>query len=475
MSCTGTTRRARRTPPTVTRSSTAGTPTRPTESAGARFLVVANTDGSDPALLLPAGQRQAGDVDLDPAWSPDGKRIAFVRIRGPGAPEIWVYDLAAQVATRIPGVPGGVDLSPSWAPDSVHLVIARAQDEGDRPLDSARRWGGYRTTSGDPELVILDASDPTAPAVEFDFCNDGCGASGRTPAWSPDGTRIAYEEDGQLELITVPDPCCTSQVIDGDGPVAITGDDFFPFDGPTPSRPVISAAHDPAWSPDGSEIAFAGQPVGQPDQSGIWGIGPDGSGLRLITDERGPETEPVYQPVRTADVAVAVSVADSPALVGDPVVASFTVTNNGPISATQVSAGHGVHGRRLARRRRGHPRLPPRRVGLPLRPAGRGREPDVHGPGPPPGAGPRHGHRHCRGRRPGSAGQQQHGECSVPVPGAGPPGARRARRGGGVRRRSPARHGLGAQHRGRPGRRRGADGDVVGPVAAERRATAAVR
>lgn len=317
-----------------------------TEIAGSRMLMVANADGSDPALLLPASQRLGSDLDVDPAWSPDGTKIAFVRIRGAGGgdpdpdpPEIWIYDLATEVATRIPGstVEGaGADLSPSWAPDSEHLVIARTQGDGGAPNDGARRWGSYRVGSN-PELHILDATDPTAPALGLDSCNDGCAVRGRTPAWSPDGSRIVYEADGQLQLVTLPDPCCTGPEVDVDGPVAVTGFDSFDGTGPTPSRSVVSAAHDPAWSPDGSEIAFAGQPAGQPDQRDIWGIAPDGSGLRPITDERGPETEPTYQPDRTADVAVTVSVANSPALIGTPVVATFTVTNNGPAPAASVA------------------------------------------------------------------------------------------------------------------------------------------
>ncbi len=312
---------------------------------GTRILVVADADGSNAADLLPDGQRQDSDLDLDPAWSPDGSKIAFVRIREAGdprepyLPEIWVYDLITGVATRIPGTPEGADLSPSWAPDSEHLVIARTEDDGDLPFDTARRWGRNRVGSL-PALFILDATDPTAPAVGFDSCSDLCGVEGRTPDWSPDGSRIVYEAGGQLRLITLPDPCCAGPVIDVESPVAVTG--FDPSSGdPTPSRPVVSTAHDPAWSPDGSEIAFAGQPVGQPDQSGIWGIAPDGSGLRPVTDERGPETEPVYQPVRAADVGVTVSVAGTPALVGAPVLATFTVTNHGPTPAVEVALDTG--------------------------------------------------------------------------------------------------------------------------------------
>ena len=316
------------------------------ETGGARVLVVADADGSDAAPLLPDSQRESNDLDLDPVWSPDGTRVAFVRIRsfggefpGPSAPEIWVYGLTTELATRIPGTPDGADLSPSWAPDSRHLVIARSQEDGGPPYDSARRWGSYRASSS-PELYVLDATEPTAPALGFDTCRDECAVSGRTPAWSPDGSRIVYVADGQLRLITLPDPCCAGPVIDIENPIAVTGFDLSSGE-PTPSRSVVSTAHDPTWSPDNREIAFAGQPAGQPDQRGIWGIGPDGSGLRPITDERGPETEPAYQPDRAADVGVTMTVANSPALIGAEIVATFTVTNHGPATAAEVTLDTG--------------------------------------------------------------------------------------------------------------------------------------
>lgn len=311
-----------------------------------RILMVATDDGDAPEPLLPAGGRQPGDVDTDPVWSPDGDKVAFVRTRRgiegfPLPPEIWVHDVSAGTVARIPGTADadflGADLSPSWAPDSRHLVVARTEAGGNDPRDAARRWN-HSPMEGSPRLVILDVSQPAAPATELDYCFDGCSIRGRSPAWSPDGTTIAYEYDGQVEVFELPDACCADPVLDVDTPVAVTGyslgDDL-----PTESRAVIAHAQDPAWSPDSTEIAFAGQPVGMPDARGIWGIAPDGTGLRLITDEPGPETEPAWQGERKADLAVTVTVAPGTVRTNQATVATFVVRNDGPASATDVFLG----------------------------------------------------------------------------------------------------------------------------------------
>ncbi|MEO9326050.1 hypothetical protein ABFT23_21330 [Nocardioides sp. C4-1] len=313
-----------------------------------RVLMRADADGSDARPLLPAGGRQGLDTDVDPVWSPDGTRVAFTRVRGfedaPSLPpQLWLHDLEAGTVTRVPGGPAGdpavTTLTPSWAPDSRHVVVERANGGSYRPFPAARRWGRPPPEQA-TDLVLLDTSDPTAPPLELDSCADGCRPAGRHPAWSPDGTTIAYEYQGQLRSFEFVGPCCDERNEIGLVPIVddqvLVGStiDFGPLPRPlTPSRRVVAAAQDPAWSPDGTEIAFSGQPVGQPDDRNVYAIAPDGSGLRQVTDEPSPETEPAWQVDREADLSVTVTVAPTSVLVGDTLVATFTMRNDGPTPA----------------------------------------------------------------------------------------------------------------------------------------------
>lgn len=190
-------------------------------------------------------------VDQSPSWSPTGDRIAFASFRGEdGRQALYAMNSDGTDVSRISPEHIGPsdDAKPSWAPDGRHLVFAST-----RPFGSS--WGIW--------IVRDDGANLQRVADGFD------------PAFSPDGTQIAYV--GNDSAIHVMD-----------------------WNGANDRRLTQSATPEvgPSWSPDGREIVFARYESSwrETNDRALWLVRADGSSERRLTGDGWHDTNPAWAP-----------------------------------------------------------------------------------------------------------------------------------------------------------------------------------
>jgi TolB protein len=113
-----------------------------------------------------------------PAWSPDGKQIAFTSTRD-GNQEIYVVDASGQNLRRITQDPG-LDAHPTWTPDGQHLLFA------------TNRWGDFEIAQVDTKGQKVERLTNSNGLDDYPVC-------------SPDGKTIAFltNRTGQYEVFTM--------------------------------------------------------------------------------------------------------------------------------------------------------------------------------------------------------------------------------------------------------------------------------
>ena len=177
----------------------------------------------------------AEGTNASPAWSPDGKQLAYSSSRT-GDPEIWVSDVNGSLARRLTSF-RGPDSSPVFNPRTGAQIA----------------WiSGH---SGLPQLYIMESDGSGVQRM-----TDGGYAS--SPSWSPNGQFLAFAWNRKY------------------GPGAPGGQDIYVMEVAT--RKWIQLTHDsgqcdfPSWSPDGRHIVFA-------NGRKIWTMLADGTQRHVLT------------------------------------------------------------------------------------------------------------------------------------------------------------------------------------------------
>lgn len=223
---------------------------------GAKIAFASNRDGRSRIHMMNAdGSEQttitdeSGGDDYEPVWSPDGSRIAFVSIAPPCVelPCGELHVMNADGSSRI-RLGGGYD--PHWSPDGTTILYVATWSS----LDTVSKWIQVVTADGTEQTRLLDG--------------------GWQPDLSPNGSRVvfSYHEPWESSRIYMMNA-------NGSGLTRVTDSSEFTFD------------DEPAWSPDGTRIAFVSNPLGHDE---IYVMNGDGTEQTRLTASPGANEPPTW-------------------------------------------------------------------------------------------------------------------------------------------------------------------------------------
>jgi Tol biopolymer transport system component len=199
-------------------------------------LYVIGVDGRGERRLAECGACGMPYGGGRPSWSPDGSQIAFTD--GRGLSTVDVESGRVRRLTTCPE-PGCMDISPDWSPDHSAIAFTRFTGEAlerDRRLQLVHAL--YRVSVNGSQLTRL-------------------AADGMNPAWAPDGKTILVDTRRGIESVAA----------DGSHTAVIA-----------PGRSPAEGPGVPSWSPDGSRILYFTTPhekLGY--RAEVWTMKPNGT------------------------------------------------------------------------------------------------------------------------------------------------------------------------------------------------------
>ncbi len=270
------------------------------ELSGDQDIYTINPDGTGMVNITnnPPAARDPLGVDADPAWSPDGKKIAFMSTRT-GEGEIWIMNADGSNPVNLTNDPTRWDLEPEWSPDGKQIVYISSE------------MGANGTVEGTAEIFVISVDGTNRVRLTNNDYTDAY------PVFSPNGNMLVFHsEKGEIPIGECYHPI--------KGTTTKYANEIYVMD--RSGNPVIQLTdtgdrsnNGISWSPDGAKLVYTSSKGCDPADIYIMEVGYlqhlDLNALagksaeelksmaelgylaiRRLTTEPGPDTNPSFSP-----------------------------------------------------------------------------------------------------------------------------------------------------------------------------------